>query len=216
MEHGVVSSRGAKCAERRAQVESSIFFMPARQAYCAARWRIYLPSNALSHCARSSACRCSVISSSTSPPRSSAGLRLPAFCPAWNGSRATADRASGDQLSQRAFIGDPDRHLIGCPGALMASDTHCSRPSGSVVPRLRAGHRDDFTNPTPQTALAHRRPVRHCRGRAGRATLEYPRVLRAVLEDLPRIVHRAAKIATTPPTGPSLSPCRETSSTPSA
>jgi len=36
------------------------------------------------------------------------------------------------------------------------------------------------------------------------------------LEDLPRSVHRAAKIATTPPTGPSLSPCRETSSTPSA
>ena len=36
------------------------------------------------------------------------------------------------------------------------------------------------------------------------------------LEDLPRIVHRAAKIATTPRPGPSLSPCRETSSTPSA
>jgi hypothetical protein len=44
-----------------------------------------------------------------------AGLRSPAFCPAWNGSRATADRASGDQLSQRAFMSDPDRHLIGCP-----------------------------------------------------------------------------------------------------
>ena len=36
------------------------------------------------------------------------------------------------------------------------------------------------------------------------------------LEDLPRIVHRAAKIATTPPTGPVFISCRETSSTPSA
>jgi len=28
-----------------------------------------------------------------------AGLRLPAFGPAWNGSRTTDDRASGDQLA---------------------------------------------------------------------------------------------------------------------
>jgi len=61
------------------------------------------------------------------------GLRLPAFCPAGNGSPATADRASGDQLSQRAFIGDPivilsdARRADGARHPLVAS-------SGSVVP----------------------------------------------------------------------------------
>src|SRR5215471_3587164 len=52
MERGAVSARGAKSAERRAaRIDASIFFTPARQPYCAARWRIYLPSKALSHCA---------------------------------------------------------------------------------------------------------------------------------------------------------------------
>ena len=39
---------------------------------------------------------------------------------------------------------------------------------------LRTGDRDAFTDPTPQTASAHRRPVGHCLGRAGSATLEHP------------------------------------------
>ena len=51
MECGAVSARGAKSAERRARIDTNIFFSPARQPYCAARWRIYLPSKALLHCA---------------------------------------------------------------------------------------------------------------------------------------------------------------------
>src|SRR5262249_53097560 len=47
MERGPVSASG--CKERGA--ESSDRRQPARQPYCAARWRIYLPSKALLHCA---------------------------------------------------------------------------------------------------------------------------------------------------------------------
>jgi hypothetical protein len=33
MDHGAVSARGAKSAERRARIDASIFFTPARQPY---------------------------------------------------------------------------------------------------------------------------------------------------------------------------------------
>ena len=47
MERGAVSARGAKSAKRRARIDASIFFTPARQPYCAARWRMCLHSKAL-------------------------------------------------------------------------------------------------------------------------------------------------------------------------
>jgi hypothetical protein len=94
MERGAVSARGAKSAEPRARIEASIFFTPARQPYCAARWRIYLASKGLLHCAP---VVCLPLLGDQPQHVSrvvfrSAGLRLPAFCPAWNNSRATADR----------------------------------------------------------------------------------------------------------------------------
>jgi hypothetical protein len=117
MERGAVSARDAKSAERRARIEASIFFTAGGAALLrrplayifASQGALALPpvvgspllGDQPQHVSR-------VVFRSVE-------LRLPAFCPAWNGSRATADRASGDQLSQRAFIGDPDRHLIGCP-----------------------------------------------------------------------------------------------------
>jgi hypothetical protein len=70
MERGAISARGAKRAERKAQIDASVFFTPGG-----------VQQNAAPRVFRG------------------AGLRLPVFCPAWNGSRATADRASGDELA---------------------------------------------------------------------------------------------------------------------
>jgi hypothetical protein len=181
MERGAVSARGAKSAERRARIDASIFFAPGESALLRRRWRIYLPSEALSHCARSSACRCSVISRSTSPAWSSAALGCACRRSARPGT--THERP----LIARAVISFPSAPsevtpivILSVPGALMASDTHWSPPPGRSCPDSGPAIATTSLIRLRKRRWRTARPVRHCRGRAGSATLEHPRVLRAV------------------------------------
>ena len=94
MERVAVSARG--CKERGAESSDRRRYLlhAGEAALLRARWRIYLPSRGLLH---SAPVVCLPLRGDQPQHASrvvfrSAGLRLPAFCPAWNNSRATADR----------------------------------------------------------------------------------------------------------------------------